>query len=164
MTWPESSGPRAAVMRYPLLTAFGVSLVFHAVFMGFLILGIQLHWFEHQATWLLNKKKKRPSARVAARLQPAAQPAPREIPLTFVEVDPAVARKEAPKEAKYYGAQNSKAANAEAVVDFTNPKVDGQQEKLVRLENVPKPGPQPLQPAIAPEIPATGETPAEQAV
>jgi hypothetical protein len=70
----------------------------------------------------------------------------REIPLTFVEVDPTVAATAPPKETKYYGAHNAMAANPDAVVESVAPKVDGQQNKVVRLVDNPKPQPQPLQP------------------
>jgi hypothetical protein len=139
------------VTRYPLVTALAISLAVHTAFFGLWRLGKQLHWWEHQATWLLHlQKKKRPAPRFV-RIQPDSRPTQREIPLTFLEVDPAVAVKEAPKNAKYYAAQNSKAANPDALRESLEPKVDGEQTKLARLENVPKPGPQPLQPAIAPE-------------
>jgi hypothetical protein len=151
MTWTEPGEARTLVTRYPLVTALAISLAVHTAFFGFWKLGKQLHWWDHQATWLMKlHKKKRPTFRFA-KVQPATQPKPRLIPLTFVEVDPATAAKEAPKDAKYYSAQNSKAANPDATLERPEPKVDGQQDKMVRLENVPKPGPQPLQPAIAPE-------------
>ena len=139
------------VTRYPLATAFAISLAVHTAFFGFWKLGKQLHWWEHQATWLLKLHKKKSPAFHFAKLPPVTQPKARQIPLTFVEVDPATATKEAPKDAKFYSAQNSKAANPDATLDLVRPKVDGQQDKIVRLEDVPKPGPQPLQPAIVPE-------------
>src|SRR5262245_56174859 len=128
----EPGAARVLVTRYPLATAFAISLAVHTAFFGFWKLGKQLHWWEHQATWLLKlHKKKRPTFHFA-KLQPVTQPKARQIPLTFVEVDPATATKEAPKDAKFYSAQNSKAANPDATVDLTNPKVDGQQNKIVR--------------------------------
>jgi hypothetical protein len=145
---------RGLVMRHPLATAFAISLAVHTAFFGFWKLGKQLHWWEHQATWLLSLHKKKrplPFAKIQPLAPPKQQPKQKQIPLTFVEVDPTTATKEAPKDAKYYSAQNSKAANPEATLELANPKVDGEQNKVVRLENVPKPGPQPLQPAIVPE-------------
>jgi hypothetical protein len=66
-------------------------------------------------------------------------------------VDPTAAVKEAPKDAKFYGLQNTKAANPDLNIEREAPKLDGKQEKMVRTENVPKPLPFPLQPAIAPD-------------
>jgi hypothetical protein len=64
-----------------------------------------------------------------------------------MEVDPALAAPEPPKDAKYYGVVNAKAANPDATVETTDPKLDGKQEKVPRLADVPKPEKFPLQPA-----------------
>src|SRR4051812_17109215 len=107
MTWTPLRAVRRLVARYPLAIAFGLSLAIHLTMFGGWKLGKRLGWWEHQATWLLDwKKKLRPKA-----LQPALAPAAipqvrREIPLTFVEVDPTVAVAEPPKDAKFYSAQN----------------------------------------------------------
>ena len=143
---------RVLAARHPLVTAFAISLAVHTFAFGFWGLGKRLHWWDHQATWLLKLHKAKRSLQLA-RLQPVSQPTQREIPLTFVEVDPAAATKEAPKNAKYYSAQNSKAANPEPTLERVDPKVDGEQNKIAKVEDVPKPGPQPLQPAIQPEEP-----------
>ena len=77
----------------------------------------------------------------------------REIPLSFVEVEPTVAVAEPPPDAKYYSFLNSVAANPDPPVEKPVPKVDGRQTKVVQLENVLKPNPFPLQPALPPEKP-----------
>jgi hypothetical protein len=153
MTWIDLRDWRSLVVRRPLVTAFTLSLIIHVFLFGFWRVGKQLGWWQHQATWLLQiVKKKKPSA-MLTRLSPPQQAPPRqrEIPLTFVEVDPAAAIKEAPKDAKYYAVQNTKAANPDVNIEREAPKIEGTQEKTVRLENVPKPLPFPLQPAIAPD-------------
>ncbi len=110
-------------------------------------LGKQLGWWNHQATWLLNLGKhlrpRIPRADLARMLEQQQKKA---IPLVFVEVDPSQAVTEAPKDTKYYGAHSSKAANPDPVVDSNMPKVDGRQNKVVKLEDAPKPKPFPLQP------------------
>ncbi len=155
---------RSVVLRYPLITAFALSLVLHTGIFGMWRVGQRLGWWQHQATWLLNLNKRKPRPLSPADLkkmaQIQAQARQREIPLTFVEVDPAVSVVEAPKEAKYYGAQNSKAANPDAKLETSAPKMDGQQTKMVRTETVPKPKPFPLQPAIQPQ-PETAPKPQE---
>jgi len=153
MTWTKFRVVRGFVVRNPLAIAFGLSLAVHLALFGGWRLGKQLGWWEHQATWLLDwKKKLRPKALQPELNQAAAMtPAQPQIPLTFVEVDPSVAIPEPPKDSKFYGAQNTRAANPEPVVDSVVPKADGEQTKLVRLENVPKPSPQPLQPAAPPQ-------------
>jgi hypothetical protein len=142
------------VARHPLAIAFVLSLAVHLTLFGGWRLGKRLGWWEHQATWLLDLRKKLHPKALQPTLAQARTPSPappREIPLTFVEVDPTVASTESPKEAKYYSARPSKAANPDPTLDTMVPKVEGQQTKLVRVEDVPKPSPQPLQPAAPPE-------------
>jgi hypothetical protein len=151
MQWAKQQVFREFMVRQPLAVALVMSLLIHTAFYGGWRLGKHLHWWDHQATWLLNVFKKKPQPLTPAQQQQlamAAQPK-REIPLTFVEVDPSTVPLEPPKEAKYYGAHNSTAANPDPVIQATKPKVDGKQEKVVRLEEVRKP--EPLQPAPAPE-------------
>ena len=66
-----------------------------------------------------------------------------------MEVDPALVAPAPPKEAKFYGAQNSFAANPEPEKKI-DPKVDGKQKNVVKTETVPKPKPFPLQPSAEP--------------
>jgi len=86
---------------------------------------------------------------------PPPQP-PTEVPLVFVEVNPAVATPEPPKDAKYYSSQNSKAANPN-VADNDVPKINGEQEHVAKAEDAPRKF-TPLQPA-----PPKQDQPAEQA-
>ncbi|HUR47787.1 MAG TPA: hypothetical protein VMZ27_18020 [Candidatus Saccharimonadales bacterium] len=147
MQWAKANNLRNFMVRQPLLLALTASLLIHVSLYGGWRLGKHLHWWDHQATWLLNVFKKKPKPLTPAQLQQlaaAVQPK-REIPLTFVEVDPSTVALEPPKEAKYYGAKNSTAANPDPVIQSLKPKVDGKQDKVVRLEDVKKP--QPLQPA-----------------
>lgn len=79
--------------------------------------------------------------------QKKQNPVAEELPLEFVEVDPSAAVKEAPKNAKYYSSQNSKAANPDAKVETKAPKIDGTQTHVPKAENVQKPKAFPLQPS-----------------
>lgn len=85
-----------------------------------------------------------------ARKEEAPKPQPkRETPLVFVQVDPAMAAKEPPKETKNYSTHDSVAANPtpkQALV----PKIDGSQTHVIRTMDVPKPQPQPLEPTPPP--------------
>jgi len=76
---------------------------------------------------------------------PPPQLQPTEAPLMFVEVNPAAATPEPPKDAKYYSSQNSKAANPD-VADSDVPKITGQQEHVAKAEDAPRKS-FPLQPA-----------------
>ena len=164
MTWLDVRAVRSFVTRNPVVTAFAISIVIHLGLYEGWRLGKRLGWWEHQATWLLKltqKKKPSPLRPASNPVQKLLPPAPREIPLSFVEVEPTVAVTEPPPETKFYGALNSVAANPDPVFEKPAPKVDGRQTKLVRLEDVPKPNPQPLQPSLPPEKPAP-EKPAPQ--
>ncbi len=152
--WTEIRAAQYWTGRNPLVTAFSLSIAVHLTLFGAYRMGERLGWWKHQATWLLNlgKKQKRAASELAKLLQQRmAVQARQEIPLTFVEVDPALSVPEPPKDAKYYGAHSAKAANPDPVMESTIPKIDGRQEKIVRTEDVPKPGPQPLQPSLPPE-------------
>lgn len=153
MGWTQFTLVRNVVARNPLVAAFSISLIIHLGLYGGWKLGKQLGWWQHQATWLLHwNKKKALALRTANAPQPLTS-TQREIPLSFMEVDPEVAVAEPPKDAKFYGAQNSKAANPDAVVESAVPKVDGKQDKVPRLVDNPKPQPFPLQPSPPAEVP-----------
>jgi hypothetical protein len=73
-------------------------------------------------------------------------PQPTEVTRVFVEVNPAAATVEAPKNAKFYSSQNSKAANTEPDADTDTPTITGQQEHVAKAEDVPR-DPFPLRPS-----------------
>ena len=77
-----------------------------------------------------------------------AAPADREPPtLTFVEVDPAQAMPEPPKDTKNYSKFNSVAANPDVSIDSEKPKIDGTQDMVPKVEVALRPTPpQPLTP------------------
>jgi len=167
MYWVEPRNLRDFATRNPLAAAFAISLAIHVALFGGWKLGKKLGWWDHQATWLLNILKKKPvkiSAKQLAELQ-ARQQKMREIPLTFVEVDPAVAVTEAPKDAKFYSALNSKASNPDVKME-EQPKIDGKQTQIVKTETTPRlNNPQPLQPALpAPEPEAESPKPRDEPI
>src|SRR5688572_3755761 len=166
MYWVEPRNLRDFAMRNPLVAAFAISLVIHVALFGGWKVGKKLGWWDHQATWLLNILKKKPvkiSAKQLAQLQ-AQQQKMREIPLTFVEVDPVAAVTEPPKDAKFYGALNAKASNPDVKME-EQPKVDGKQTQVVKAETTPRLNPQPLQPSLpAPEPEADSSTPKSEPI
>lgn len=153
MMWTVAKAARTFFTRHPLVAALCLSAALHLSLYGGWRMGKTLGWWEHQATWLLNWKKKLKPLKLQPPPALASQPEPaqREIPLIFTEVDPSTAVPEPPKNAKYYGAQSTRAANPDAAIESVVPKADGKQDKMVRLQDVPKPGPQPLQPSLPPE-------------
>jgi hypothetical protein len=143
MYWTDIRNDRNALLRNRLVIAFAISLVLHALLFSGWKLGKTLGWWDHQATWLLKVTEKLKPRRMA-QAAPAPQMQMREIPLSFMQVDPSVAVVEVPKDAKFYGAQNARASNPDPL-DQAVPKVDGKQTKIARAEDVPKPFP--LQPS-----------------
>lgn len=107
-------------------------------------------------------------SRLLVKKQSKHRPQQRVITFKFADVDPSQAATEAPKDAKHYGAVNSKAANPEPTkTDSATAKIDGKQTKMVRLENkplpssatAPKPKPEPRQQKTAPVKKPTPKAP-----
>lgn len=110
---------------------------------------------------------------VSRALAPVTQPTPRKVgsvapvqtQLTFVQVDPANAQREAPKMSKYYSAQNTFAANPNVTKPSTVPDIRGGQENYLKTTDNGKPKAQPLQPkatptpAVKPQVAVTASAP-----
>ncbi len=155
MYWVQPGNLRSFAAKQPLAAAFCISVIIHLALFGTWRVGKHLGWWDHQATWLLNLTKKR-AVKVSAKQLAALQQRQREIQLTFMEVDPAQAAPEPPKDAKFYGVANVKAANPDATVETEKPKVDGTRTEIPRTETVLRP--QPLQPSV-PQPEKTKSTP-----
>jgi outer membrane biosynthesis protein TonB len=128
-----------------LAWALIISLLFHALCFG---------GYEFSRTilpgWLARVKM---LAALAEQLKkkpaPPAQPLqPTEVPLVFVDVDPAAVTPEPPKDAKFYSAKNSKAANPD-VADQDIPKITGHQEVVPKAEDIKRTA-TPLRPTAPP--------------
>ncbi len=93
-------------------------------------------------------------------LRPEFKPPPpkREVPMVFVEVDPAHAAPEPPKETKNYSTDHSLAANPEPK-KLDVPKIDGSQTHVLRTMDVAKPQPKPLEPKPPDPKPAESKEP-----
>jgi len=123
-----------------LIWALVISLIFHSMCFG----GYEFSrtilpgWLAHvkYLAALAEQLKKKPA--------PPVQPQSSEPPMVFVDVNPAAATPEPPKDAKFYSAQNSKAANPD-VADNDIPKITGRQEAVAKAEDVPR-TPAPLRP------------------
>lgn len=135
------------------LAALAISLLAHLVLFGGYELGRRYGWWQRDLlpSWLksttrtvmeIQKERLHP--------QPVQQ---QEVPLLFVEVDPAVATPEPPKNAKYYSSKNSVAANPNPTIETEQPKIDGTQTHVAKTESVPRTKQFPLQPS-APKAPA----------
>lgn len=76
---------------------------------------------------------------------PKPQPPPRDLPITFVDVDPSMASDTPPKEKKFYGAANTQAASP-AKKESDLPLITGTQDKVLKTTDPTPLKPQPLQP------------------
>ncbi len=130
----------------PLVWAFAISIGAHLVIYGTFELGQRLGWWKRDfaPAWLRRLtlaplERKQPEKNLAALQQ--------SLPLVLVEVDPTQATHDAPKNAKYYASQNSKAANPDAKLETDQPKLNGTQIHVPKTENTPKSKAMPLQPA-----------------
>jgi len=128
-----------------LVWALIISLLFHAVCFGGYEFSrtILPRWLAHikYLAALAEQLKKKP-------VPPAQPPHSSEPELVFVDVNPAAVTPEPPKDAKYYSAQNSKAANQE-VAEADIPKITGRQEDVPKAEDIKRTA-TPLRPMVPP--------------
>jgi outer membrane biosynthesis protein TonB len=141
-----------------LAWAFAISLAFHLLVYGSYHTGQKYHVWQHLhlPAWVHAPKF------LTELIQPKLSlPPPRrqDIPLMFVNVSPAQATPEPPKDAKYYSDKNSRAANPTADKITETPKIDGKHPELVKTEDVARPKFTPLQPSPPPEPPKETQPP-----
>jgi hypothetical protein len=129
-----------------------ISLVVHLLFFGGYETGKKYNWWAnlHWPAWLSPVKRLADALTKKPPLQPAKPLQPSEPPLLFVDVNPAYASTETPKNATHYSSLNTQAANPDADKESNIPKISGEQKHMVQTEDVPRSKPVPLQPAPAP--------------
>ncbi len=131
-----------------------LSILVHLLLLMIAEVGGRLGWWQHRflQDWLVTSLSGEQAAALAeARAQAEARQR-EDTPLVFLEVDPSQATAEAPEQATYYGALNSRAANPDPTVDTATPRVDGLQDRVPRTTTVVTPTvvqPAPLQPVEA---------------
>jgi hypothetical protein len=135
---------RAEMSR--LVWAFAISLLFHLLVFGGYETGKKLNVWQrlHWPAWMqsprmLTQIMKKEAARVP--------PPQTQVPLMFVDVSPAQAVPEPPKNPKGYSDRNSVAANPQATKITDMPKITGKQTEVVRTADAPREKFVPLQPA-----------------
>ena len=143
-----------------LAWAFAISMVLHLLIFGGYETGKKYHWWEnaHWPAWLSPIKRLAEALKKKDSLQPAQPLQAQQPPLLFVDVDPANASPEVPKNATHYSSLNSQAANPEIDKESNLPKISGEQKHVPKTEDVPRSKPAPLQPAPAAPAPVTKET------
>lgn len=161
-------------LRHPVVIALGVSILLHAYvwLMATLIdrafvNGWLPAWMQplvQPAQALLAKTPPTPPT-------PATAEQWEEIPLQFVEVDPALVTAEAPKDAKYNSTANTLAANPNPAKDaLLEPRIEGFRDDSLKTFDTRRPveKPQPAQPVQADDTetvvaPVQAPQPAQQA-
>ena len=128
-----------------------------------LLIALLFSLFAHLGVWGTYEAGKKagvweklhwPVHRQLVALQPKPVPPPPVDPSIFLDVSQADA--DAPKQAKYYSDKNSHAANPDADVDSNQPKLNGKQRDVPKLEDAPRPT------KAKPATPTPPEKPAEQ--
>src|SRR5438132_1355869 len=132
---PGSSIRRERAESTRLAWAFGLSVALHLLFFGTFQTGKKFGWWQrlHWPAWLQSAKMMTELIKKKESLAPQKRP---ELPLLFVDVNPAQATPEPPKNSAYYSDKNSRAANPDSDTDSNIPKITGQQTQIVRTENV----------------------------
>jgi hypothetical protein len=134
-----------ALKENPLLFAALISLVVHLAIFGGWKLNQRFGWLKNTSlpSWLQKLSRKILPEAPKRVVEQTTEP-----PLMFVDVDPQTVVKEAPKNTKFYGAANSKAASEKPRDNSKIPDVQGKQEKIVKTTEDSKA--KPLQPSPAP--------------
>jgi hypothetical protein len=157
--WQWQWERRIDTTRKRLAVALVASLLLHAVaFTGWVVSPTLSSYARRIVEALLPRKFETMKPTLAPPAEPRAK---REVPLVFVEVDPAQAAPQPPKETRNYSTHNSIAAN-EQPKNLEVPKIDGTQTRVIRTVDNPRPQPKPLQPAPTPtpepKLPDKSET------
>ncbi|MHB8522475.1 MAG: hypothetical protein ACYDH9_17195 [Limisphaerales bacterium] len=145
--------------QHTILRAFALSLAFHLLLFGTWKMGNHYGLWQRSLAprWL--ERILRLPAPVATAAKKNPPPVTREVPLLFVDVDPRQALAEPPKDAKYYSALNTRAANPDTRINANVPKIDGNQTRVIKTFDQPKPATPPPAPAPTPLKPAPEKKP-----
>lgn len=138
----------------PLLWAFGVAVLLHLL-AGLLFTAVAIWVKKRPATapeWAKNLVSPVVPVERPAQLQPPVEPGWQEIPLTFIEVDPANAQEEETKDAKFYSNANTK--NGQPIPSekkLNTPEIAGVQKTVPKTFDTAKPSQPQSQPDAKPE-------------
>lgn len=128
--------------RDPLALALCLSLSLHFLTYGLYRAGNAFGWWDVSIPFVEKILSKLSSAivdkeKIEEALLLQQERADEEIPMMFVDVTPDQASTEPPENAKFYGASNSQAGNPDPVeTDTEMPEIDGEQEKMVRTQDI----------------------------
>jgi len=139
-----------------LLRALILSLLLHLLVFGAWKTGQAQGWWSHLGLphWMQLVSKVLAPA-FPKKLSPLLSAAP----TVFVEIDPDMIAAQAPKNPKYYAANNTLAANKEIKIPSTVPNIEGRQDKVMKTTEDAKPKAVPLQPTPPPQPQPTPSEP-----
>lgn len=140
--------PTEHLLAWALCISVATHLLLYGVFEfghhhGWWTKDLMPEWLKSAKQQLIEIQKKQAQQQLLQNQEP---------PLLFVEVDPATASQEPPKNATHYSSRNAKAANPDATIDTQTPKIDGSQSHVPKTQSAPRtqtkpPPPQPQPPA-----------------
>lgn len=130
--------------------ALALSCLIHAVVILAVELGYQTGFWK--TTFLFAKREQELDAERIRMLQ-QMRAMEEEMPLIFVQVDPSQSVPEPPRDAKYYSAVNSRAANPDTQTETGVPKIDGKQDRVPQTTDRAMEEPKPTPPAPEPLVP-----------
>jgi outer membrane biosynthesis protein TonB len=142
-----------------LIQATAMSLAIHVLLFGFAEIGHQLGWWKVAPMRSLLKGMPRLNQVSQANARQQQKQNPQEPPLLFIDVSPAQATPDSPKDAKYYSSVNSRAANPnpDPKSQSNTPRIDGTQTKIAKTITTPRPETVTPKPAAAPPSPPRPE-------
>lgn len=142
-------------LRKLFFRAFVISLLIHILGFGCWKWGQKHGWWKNSGLprWLQVMETKLIRSPVIKKTMPLAalQPKFRQAPTLFVDVDPSLAEKTPPKNAKYYGAANTtQASRVKKEADM--PKIEGHQDKVLKTTDESRSAAQPPKPSPPKEV------------
>ncbi len=139
-----------------LASALVLSLILHVAFYFCWEIGRRV---DPGKSALLDWMKKLDPSRLIVKPKPREEIyQQRAMNFTFAEVNPNAVSEKAPKDAKYYGAKSSLAANPDPSDKSHQAKIDGKQDRTIKVVDVPRE----RSPAPAPASKPTAPTPPKQ--
>lgn len=115
----------------PILPALAASLLLHTLAFAFIEVGRRDGW------WRTDREEAALLAGMEGEEPAGATPRRKPVELVFVDVAPSQATEEKPEQPEFQAARNSLAANPEeAVEEEEQPKIDGEQERIIKSIDV----------------------------
>ncbi len=140
--------------RDPLIVALVVSLLGHVLLFGVAEVGSRFGWWSaaRMPAWLKASMPAAPKIKPPTVNRSTTPNEPIEMPLLFVDVSASQVTPDAPKNAKYYASQNSRAANPDVKIESYTPNISGKKTPTIKATETSREKTFPLQPAAQPKV------------